>query len=193
MHETEPVEREDARVKSGREVCRVVLAIVVAALALGLASGCEGGTGTAGSSALAREARVTKVVDGDTAWVRFADGGAEEKVRFIGVDTPESTNRHEPYGEEASAYAHRELDDRTVWLETDAELRDRYGRLLAYVWLEPPGARDDADLRAHQFNARLLLEGCAQQLTIPPNVRYAGRFTRYAREAREARRGLWSL
>lgn len=137
-------------------------------------------------------ARVIRVVDGDTAV--FSIGGRQEKTRFIGVNTPESTTEHEPYGEEASRYTKRVLTvGRKVHLEYDAELRDRYGRLLAYVWLVAPTARTDAQLRSRQFNARLLLEGYAQQMTIQPNSRYADYYTVYAREARQHDRGLWGL
>ncbi len=137
-------------------------------------------------------ARVVRVVDGDTAV--FSVGGRQEKTRFIGVDTPESTIEHEPYGEEASAYTKRVLKPgRLVYLEHDAELRDRYGRLLAYVWLAAPTNRSDASLRSKQFNAKLLLDGYAQQMTIQPNSRYADSYTLYVREARNADRGLWGL
>lgn len=134
---------------------------------------------------------VTRVVDGDTAVITLS-GGASEKVRFIGINTPESTTRHEPYGEEASAYTKRVLTGRTVYLETDVELRDKYGRLLAYIWLEKPVAETDAEIRTKMFNARLLLDGFAEQATYPPNVKYVDFFAVYAREAREAERGLWS-
>lgn len=135
---------------------------------------------------------VTRVVDGDTAVITLASG-ASEKVRFIGIDTPESTTQHEPYGEEASAYTKRVLAGRTVYLETDAELRDRYGRLLAYIWLEQPVSESDAEVRTKMFNARLALDGFAQQMTYPPNVKYVENFAVYVREAREAGRGLWGL
>ncbi len=139
-----------------------------------------------------KPASVIRVVDGDTAV--FSMGGRQEKVRFIGVDTPGSTTQHEPYGEEASNYTKRVLGQgRTVYLETDAELRDRYGRMLAYVWLEAPTDRNDASMREKQLNARLLLHGYAQQMTIQPNSRYADFYTVYAREAREQNRGLWAL
>jgi len=136
---------------------------------------------------------VTRVVDGDTAVITLATG-ASEKVRFIGINTPESTTQHEPYGEEASAYTKRVLSPgRTVYLETDAELRDRYGRLLAYIWLQEPLSSSDAEVRTNMFNARLLLDGFAEQATYPPNVKYVDLFAVYAREAREADRGLWGL
>ena len=144
-------------------------------------------------------ATVTRVVDGDTAHVRLANG-TTEKVRFIGVNTPESTTRHEPFGEEASAYTKKKLPIGTrVWLETDAELRDRYGRLLAYVWMSKP-TKADADGRAtaeqaeeRMLNAWLMRDGFAQVMTIPPNVRYQDYFLELQRRARDAGRGLWGL
>lgn len=135
---------------------------------------------------------VTRVVDGDTAVITLASG-VSEKVRFIGINTPESTTQHEPYGEEASAYTKQMLSGQTVYLETDAELRDRYGRLLAYIWLQQPVSDSDAEVRTSMFNARLVLDGYAEQATYPPNVKYVDLFAVYVREAREAERGLWGL
>lgn len=135
---------------------------------------------------------VTKVVDGDTAYIRLADG-KEEKVRFIGVDTPESTIQHEPYGEEASSFTKTELNGKTVYLEIDVEERDKYGRLLAYIWLSEPTEINDTEIRSKQFNARLLLDGYAQLMTIPPNVKYIDYYTKYQAESREASKGLWGI
>ncbi|MBS3957563.1 MAG: thermonuclease family protein [Clostridiales bacterium] len=138
-------------------------------------------------------AAVTGHTDGDTARFRL-ENGVEERVRFIGVDTPETHGGVEPYGRESSAYTARALPiGARVWLETDIEPRDRYGRMLAYIWLEQPSAATDAEIRAKMLNARLLLDGFAQLSTFPPNVRYVDRFTRYQVEAREAGRGLWSV
>jgi micrococcal nuclease len=138
-------------------------------------------------------ATVVKHVDGDTLHVTMADG-SREKVRFIGVNTPESTIEHEPYGKEASAYTKRRLPLGTrVWLETDVELRDRYGRLLAYVWLRPPQSGDAHDAGANMFNAELLSQGYAQLMTIPPDVRYVDAFRPLQAGARAAGRGLWGL
>lgn len=136
-------------------------------------------------------ATVVRVVDGDTAI--FSLGGRQERVRFIGVNTPESTTRTEPFGAEASAYTKRKLKvGRRVFLEKDLEERDRYGRLLAYVWLAKPTAGDEADIRAHMFNAWLAIDGYAQQMTIQPNSKYADYFRTFVAEARDADRGLWN-
>lgn len=137
-------------------------------------------------------AAVVRVVDGDTAVLRVE--GREERVRFIGVDAPETTGRPGPFGRQATEYARRRLAaGRRVWLETDVERRDRYGRLLAYVWLQAPDGTVGAEARERMFNARLLRDGYARQLTVPPNVKYADLFRRIAAEARRARRGLWAV
>ncbi|WP_338833980.1 hypothetical protein MHLNE_03530 [Moorella humiferrea] len=132
---------------------------------------------------------VTIVVDGDTVYASL--NGREEKVRFIGVDTPESTREVEPYGKEAPAYTQQRLAGRQVYLELDVGERDKYGRLLAYVWLEKPVNDSEAEVRAKMYNAELLLNGYAQVMTVPPNVKYADLFVKLQREAREAGKGLW--
>lgn len=128
--------------------------------------------------------KVTRAVDGDTIEVTY--NGKEEKVRLIGVDTPETkhpTKPVEPYGPEASAFTKKTLEGKKVRLEFDVQERDKYGRLLAYLYLE------DGTF----FNAELLRQGFAQVLTVPPNVRHADEFVKLQREAREAKRGLWGL
>ena len=201
------------RVRVSATLVMVVLAVSVAALrGCGVAADPSPGVpgGVAGGSAVATssgsvdatdarsvtgliEVRVSGSVDGDTIHVTMPDG-TDEKVRFIGVNTPESTIQHEPYGKEASNYTKSRLPVGTgVWLETDVQLRDKYGRILAYVWLTPPGDRSDATVRAGMFNAELHLQGYAELMTIPPDVKYVDLFRPMAAGARDADRGLWGL
>ncbi|HEX2087808.1 MAG TPA: thermonuclease family protein [Solirubrobacteraceae bacterium] len=86
----------------------------------------------------------------------------------------------ECFAREASAFLARLVEGRRVRLERDLEQRDRYGRLLAYVY------RDGLFV-----NAELVRRGYASVATFPPNVRHAGTFVRLQREARRAGRGLW--
>lgn len=141
------------------------------------------------------EALVLRAVDGDTLEVEAA--GRRERVRLIGLDCPELSHPElgiaaEPYGRLAAAYTAGRLEGRTVWLERDVSDRDGYGRLLRYVWLDRPWEGSEAEAERFLFNAELLREGYARVMTVPPDVRYAGLFVRLAREAREARKGLWS-
>ncbi len=125
---------------------------------------------------------VERVIDGDT-FVAVL-GGRPLRIRIIGVNTPETVAPGRPverYGPQASAFAKRELTGVTVRLSGDVESHDHFGRLLAYVWL-PDGTF---------FNALLAAEGYAQQMTIPPNVAYAGLFRQLVAEAHAAHRGLW--
>jgi micrococcal nuclease len=134
-------------------------------------------------------ATVVRIVDGDTVQVRLASGDVE-RVRLIGVDTPE---RGRPLAAQATRFtAAAAPPGRTVYLERDVDERDRYGRLLAYVWLERPASRSESEARRAMLNARLLLAGYAVLLTVPPNVRYVDLFTRLQAEARRAGAGLWA-
>ncbi len=147
------------------------------------------------------KAKIERVVDGDTAIVSFIfDDGSKylkERVRFLGVDTPETvhpTKGVQYYGPEASNFTKSQLTGKVVWLQTDVGAKDRYDRMLAYVWTEEPSKADLEDedaIRAKMFNAKLLLDGYAQLMTIQPNSRYANLFVHFQREAREAKRGLW--
>ena len=129
-------------------------------------------------------AQVVRVVDGDTIRVRF--DGRTERVRYIGVDTPESVKPGTPvqcYAKRAAAANAALVAGRSVRLVGDVERRDRYGRLLAYVYREPDGAF---------VNARLVRDGYARTLTIAPNVAHARELADLARAARREHRGLWS-
>jgi micrococcal nuclease len=192
--------RLDRRRLGWRRLLPVLLLLVSAAVVV---AGCEGyvegggaGKAPAGLATSKAEraswpdppqgavaAKVQRVVDGDT-FVATVNG-RRERVRVIGVDTPESVDPNrpdEPFGAEASNFAKHYLTGETVRMAGDAEPRDRYGRMLAYVWL--------AD--GTFWNALLAAEGYAQQLTIPPNVTYADLFRRLVSEARREDRGLWA-
>lgn len=127
---------------------------------------------------------VTKVSDGDTFWVTYPSG-KEEKIRLIGIDTPEArkTGRTEVeyFGKVASEYAKQLLLNKRVRLEFDVQKYDRYKRTLAYAYLES----------GQMVNSILVKEGYAKASTYPPNVRHQELFQKLEREARSARRGLW--
>jgi micrococcal nuclease len=122
------------------------------------------------------------VSDGDTLTVDL--GGRNERVRILGADTPEVVDPRKPvqcFGPEASAHTKARLPPGTqVTLETDAEPRDKYGRLLAYVYVG--GARYDDEL---------LRLGFARLLVIPPNGAHARAMLQAELAARAAGLGLW--
>ena len=147
------------------------------------------------------KAKVERVVDGDTMIITFLfDDGSKylkERVRMLGVDTPETVHPNKPvqyYGKEASNFTKQNLDGKTVWLQTDVGVRDRYDRMLAYVWLKEPTKNqldDESAIRKYMFNAILLEGGYAQLMTVQPNSRYSNIFVHIQREAREQKKGLW--
>lgn len=142
------------------------------------------------------QARVVRVVDGDTIRVRLPNGRTE-RVRLIGIDTPEvydseklerdvresgrSREEIQALGRLASEFTRKRLDGQAIGLELDVQTRDKYGRLLAYVWL----------LDGTLFNMVIMKEGYAAIYTFPPEVKYADLFLACQREAREKGRGLW--
>jgi len=135
------------------------------------------------NAALASQAyEVLRVVDGDTIIVDF--GGKAEKVRMIGIDTPESVHpdesRNTPEGKIASDFTKSQLEGRSVQLEFDVEERDKYGRMLAYVWID-----------GVMYNKTLLSEGYAKIATFPPNVKYVDDFKALEKQARELKKGFW--
>lgn len=133
------------------------------------------------------DATVVRVVDGDTVRVRITGQPEEEAVRLIGIDTPETNGPgglRECFGKEATARLEVLLPrGEAVRIVRDAEPRDRFGRLLAYVY------RKEDDLFVNLVMAK---EGFAAPLSIPPNVAHSEEFVAAAAEARRASRGLWA-
>jgi len=148
----------------------------------GWLGGRGGETFRAGGSA---SARLERVIDGDTIVVQA--GGREERVRYIGMDTPETVKPNTPvqcFGPQAHDLNARLLGaaGTPLTLRFDRELRDRYGRLLAYVYR----ARDGLFV-----NERLVSDGAARTLEIAPNTADAERFGALQQAARTAGTGLW--
>ena len=164
---------------------RSLLCVAASLLAACTSDGTTGSTSPRPPEAVRANASVVRVVDGDTLVVAVA--GREERVRLIGIDTPESVKPNTPvqcFAKEATARTKALLPEGTgVRLERDAELRDRYERLLAYVYRQPDGLF---------VNLVLTREGFALPYTFPPNVAHADDFLAAASDARQAHHGLWS-
>ncbi|MGJ7921594.1 thermonuclease family protein [Neobacillus sp. LXY-4] len=130
------------------------------------------------------QAKVLSVVDGDTIKVQLANG-MSETIRLILVDTPETKHPRlgvQPFGPEASSYTKKELTGKDVTLELDIEQRDKYGRLLAYVWIGTT-----------LFNERLIEEGLARVAIFPPNTKYVDQFLEVQEKAKADGVGIWSI
>ncbi len=139
---------------------------------------------------------VIRVVDGDTLKVRY--WGKKESIRLIGIDTPESRVNKKAkrdakrsgqdietitaMGKKASEYVENLVKTGDlITIEFDAQQRDRYGRLLGYIYLS----------NGKMLNEEIVKAGYANVMTIPPNVKYQDRFLKDYQEARERKRGLW--
>lgn len=124
---------------------------------------------------------VTKVIDGDTIAVDIK--GEEKRVRYIGIDTPETGKSARPaecYGKEATDRNRELVEGKRVRLEKDVSETDKYGRLLRYVYV------------GDEFiNKKLVEDGFADVVTYPPDVKYAEVFKTAKRLSKEEGRGLW--
>lgn len=123
--------------------------------------------------------KCTRVVDGDTIIL-----STKERVRLIGVDTPETKHPSKPveyFGKEASSFTRSMVEGKNVRLEYDQQRRDKYGRLLAYAYL----------MDGTFLNAEIIKQGYGNAFTRFP-FKYMAEFRQYEKEAREAKRGLWA-
>lgn len=126
--------------------------------------------------------KVIRVVDGDTLVIEY--NGKDEKVRLIGVDTPESVHpdetRNTVFGKEVSNYSKNKLEGNEIQIEFDVQERDKYGRLLCYVYID-----------GQMYNKLLLKEGLAKVATYPPNIKYVDEFVEIQKQARQDGKGMW--
>lgn len=130
------------------------------------------------SSAPVLQGKVVRVSDGDTLVVQV-DPNRQEKVRLVGIDTPEMAQ--EPWGERAKAFTERLALGKMVRLESDVQPRDQYGRLLAYAYVGKTF-----------INYELVRQGYAMLLTYPPNVAHVEQFTQAQKLARAEGKGIWN-
>lgn len=122
--------------------------------------------------------KVARVIDGDT--IELENG---ERVRYIGIDTPETVDPRRPvqcFGVESSKKNKELMEGRSVRLEKDITNRDKYNRLLRYVWVGDTFV-----------NLELVKQGFAQSYSYPPDIKYQNQFVAAQKEAREAKSGLW--
>lgn len=129
--------------------------------------------------------KVSKITDGDTFYV-MTKNSEKFKIRLIGIDAPESYNvgkkfRKEYFGKEAKVFATNLLKNKKVKLTFDVQKTDRYGRILAYAYLE----------NGVFLNQYLVENGFAVVATFPPNIKFVEVFTKAEKSARNKKLGLW--
>jgi len=141
------------------------------------------------NTGLMLKAKVIGHIDGDTVKVNIPsppkDISTAETIRFLGVDTPETVHPNQAvqqFGKEASDYTMKNLLDRDVYLAFDWDLRDRYGRLLAYIYTDS----------GQCFNAVLIQEGYGHAYLQYP-FQFMEEFRGLEQEARQQKRGLWAI
>lgn len=152
------------------------------------------------------EAKVVNIIDGDTIDVVITNGETE-RVRLILVDTPESKGKYEdnpePYAIAAYEFTKTMLLDKTIWLEKGIEERDRYGRLLAYVWLDNVVLNEEVEEEKEvaiigekvgkiTLNELLVKEGFARVAVFPPNTKYVDEMEKTQKNAKKNKKGLWA-
>lgn len=119
------------------------------------------------------------MIDGDTIVIE-----GDERVRYIGIDTPELASSRiagEYLAEEAKAFNRKMVEGKRIVLEFDHQKMDRYGRLLAYVYVGQT-----------MVNEELVREGFARERAYPPNLKYQRKFESIEKDARNRKRGIWS-
>lgn len=134
---------------------------------------------------IAFETVVKRVVDGDT--IELVNG---DKVRYIGINTPESVDPRKGvqcFGKEAAEFNKGLVEGKKVWLEKDVTETDKYGRLLRIVYLDNPTINSGAVM----VNEELVAKGFAGVYTVPPDVKYKDRFLAAQKIAVENKFGLW--
>ncbi|HHW36759.1 MAG TPA: nuclease [Bacillales bacterium] len=159
-------------------MCKKYIAIYLSLLLISLLVGCSA------TSSVGEKPIVTNVVDGDTLDVML--NNKEERIRLLLVDTPETKHPSkpvQPFGPEASKFAKDTLEGKEVTVELDVSERDKYGRLLAYIWID-----------GKMFNEMLLEKGLARVAYVyAPNTKYVDQFYEIQKKAQKQGVGIWSI
>jgi len=126
-----------------------------------------------GSQVFSKAIKVKEVIDGDTIVLQSG-----EHLRYVGIDTPE---RERPFYREAKELNQKLVEGKEIRIEFDLQKKDKYGRLLAYVYAGETFV-----------NAELVRNGLANLYTVPPNVKHTDYFLKLQSEAKEKKLGIWS-
>lgn len=140
------------------------------------------------------KAKVLYAADGDTIWVDI--DGKEVKIRFVGINTPELARDGNPaefMAEEAKNFTSNTLRDKEIYLEKDITDRDKYDRMLRYIWLEKPVANPTKeDIEEKTLNGILVKEGYAYSNYYKPDIKYQKHLDNIEKSAQDKGLGIWS-
>lgn len=140
------------------------------------------------------KAKVLYAADGDTIWVDI--NGVEEKIRFVGVNTPELAKDGNPaefMAEEAKNFTSNALKDKEIYLEKDITDRDKYDRMLRYIWLKKPTANPTKeDIEEKTLNGILVKNGYAYSNYYKPDTKYQKYLDKLEKTAQDKSLGIWS-
>lgn len=144
------------------------------------------------------EARVIRVIDGDTIEIETKPSSVKalegrQKVRYIGIDTPELHDPKKPvqcFSKESFEINKKLVEGKVVSLEKDISEKDKYGRLLRYVFL--PQQEKETTSSGFMINDYLVRQGYGHAVTFPPDIKYQEQFRNAQKEARDQKRGFWS-
>ncbi len=130
---------------------------------------------------------VNRIVDGDT--IELTDG---RKIRYLNMDTPETVKPNTPvmcYGMDAKAYNKKAVDQKIIWLNFDKDPTDRYGRTLAFIYLDEENANSNNVTQS--LNADMVKKGYSRAISYSPNTTYKKDFESWMVTAREDKKGAW--
>ncbi len=133
------------------------------------------------------EAQILSYADGDTVHLQFAGDATDIKCRLIGIDTPEKKSQPD-LAQAATTHLQELTSAKTVWVSSDQELFDKYGRLLIYLWTSEPRNTGDLDLL---INYHMVNDGFAEALAVKPNTAHRKELEAAERSAVQGNRGLW--
>ncbi len=134
------------------------------------------------------EAKVNRVVDGDT--IELTDG---QKIRYLYIDTPETVKPNTPvmcYGIDAKTYNKKSVDQKTIFLAFDKQPTDRYGRTLAFIYLNKEDASNNNIQKS--LNADMVKKGYAKAVSYSPNTTFKKDFESMMVTAQESKKGAWA-
>lgn len=132
--------------------------------------------------------KVKRVIDGDT--IELSDSRI---IRLLGINTPEDTKEKEIYGDIATSYVKDLIEGKYVYLESDVEDKDKYGRYIRNVWIDLPITINETNMKECLLNVILLDKGIAKPMTVSPNIKYSELYNSISQSAKNEKKGMFNM